>query len=205
MPRVSTKDAAGGVAMFRGEEDRGSGGRGCEDDDGNATRGRGGGRGRGSGRSQGGPPSPILTRAMLEAVEYIRSAAEAGSLRRCCIRAADGAGFEPGCEGIPSLSSGRRLLKMFADGAATPSHGQQVVEWANALETETAPGKLMANIETSVSTPTESSLAWSASPTPATWEGVRTHALRPATWTWAAHTWRVQGTCGGRLTVLAPH
>ena len=127
--------------MFRGEEDRGSGGRGCEDDDGNATRGRGGGRGRGSGRSQGGPPSPILTRAMLEAVEYIRSAAEAGSLRRCCIRAADGAGFEPGCEGIPSLTSGRRLLKMFADGAATPSHGQQVVEWANALETETALGK----------------------------------------------------------------
>ena len=40
--------------------------------------------------------------------------------------------------------------------------------------TVTAPGRLIANIETSVSTPTESSLAWSASPTPATL-GVHAH------------------------------
>jgi hypothetical protein len=45
--------------------------------------------------------------------------------------------------------------------------------------TDTAAGRLMANIETSVSTPTESSFAWSASPTPATCEG-RARGVRGA-------------------------
>ena len=72
---------------------------------------------------------------------------------------------------------GRGSSRACSDGMASSTSWNAGVTspWHSAV---VASGRLMANIETSVSTPTESSLAWSARPTPATLRSSRSRKVR---------------------------